>query len=263
MSSNDTHQSDGVADAAAAADAAPLTLQQRLMAEGHERMEGDFCTICFLPIELPAQQHSMIKPCCMKRTCNGCILAARQRGINDNCPFCRTPLPRDEASQLAMVRRRVDKGDAAAILFLGDQYFYGNLGLTKDAPRAIQLWTKAAELGSSDAHSQLGGRYYTGDGVVEDKPRAIHHWQQAALKGEVESRYCLGVAEPDENFELAVQHWMISAKMGHEESLNDIKTMFMDGHATKAQYAEALRGYQHAIEEMKSPQREEAKRLGM
>ena len=44
------------------------------------------------------------------------------------------------------------------------------------------------------------------------------------------------------NYELAVQHWMISAKMGFEESLNDIKGMFMEGHATKAQYAEALLG---------------------
>ena len=65
------------------------------------------------------------------------------------------------------------------------------------------------------------------------------------------------------NYELAVQHWMISAKMGFEESLNDIKGMFMEGHATKAQYAEALLGYQGAVEEMKGPQREEAKRLGV
>ena len=67
----------------------------------------------------------------------------------------------------------------------------------------------------------------------------------------------------EENDELAVQHWMISAKMGYEESLDDIKEMFMEGHATKAQYAEALRGYQDAVEEMKSPHREEAKRLGV
>ena len=39
----------------------------------------------------------------------------------------------------------------------------------------------------------------------------------------------------------------------------------MRGEATKAQYAEALRGYGDAVEEiqMKSPQREEAKRLGI
>ena len=38
-----------------------------------------------------------------------------------------------------------------------------------------------------------------------------------------------------------------------------IKEMFTDGDATKAQYAEALKGYQDAVEETKSHQREEAK----
>ena len=56
---------------------------------------------------------------------------------------------------------------------------------------------------------------------------------------------------------------MISAKLGHENSLNNIKDMFKEGHATKAQYATALRGYGDAVEEMKSHQREEAKRLGL
>ena len=77
-------------------------------------------------------------------------------------------------------------------------------------------------------------------------------------------RHNLGSAEFNEkNYELAVQHLMISAKMGYEKSLNGIKEMFKEGHATKAQYAEALLGYRDALDEMKSPQREEAKRLGV
>ena len=56
---------------------------------------------------------------------------------------------------------------------------------------------------------------------------------------------------------------MISAKMGYEVSLKAIKEMFVKGVATKGQYAEALRGYGDAAEEMKSHQREEAKRRGI
>ena len=40
-----------------------------------------------------------------------------------------------------------------------------------------------------------------------------------------------------------------------------IKKMFVGGFATKAQYTEALRGYQDAVEEMKSHDRDEAKRF--
>ena len=61
------------------------------------------------------------------------------------------------------------------------------------------------------------------------------------------SRHALGVTEYQEgNHDLAMQHWMISAKMGNEVSLNNIKDMFKEGHATKALYAEALLGYQVA-----------------
>ena len=234
------------------------------MASGHERPEEDRCPICFDLIELPMVEHARINVCCMKRVCKGCILAAARRGIYNSCPFCRTPFPPDEASVLAMIEKRVNKGDAAAIKHLGDKYYHGHLGLTKDVPRAIELWTEAAELelGSIKARFQLGHRYFYGKGVEKDKPRGIHHFQQAAMKGDLQSRHNLGFAEhEDGNYELAVQHWMVSAKMGQEESLNNIKTMFKAGHATKAHYAEALIGYRDAVEEMKSPQREEAKRL--
>ena len=134
------------ARAGGAADTAARNLERALMASGHERPEGDACSICFLLIEMPVAAHSKINTCCMKRLCNGCILAASLRGMNDRCPFCRTPLPTDDASQLAMVQKRVDKGDAEAICSLGYQYCYGSMGLTKNVPRAIELWTEAAEL---------------------------------------------------------------------------------------------------------------------
>ena len=86
--------------------------------------------------------------------------------------------------------------------------------------------------------------------------------QQTAMKGHVESRHRLGVVEfEEENYELAVQHYMISAKMGFERSINEIKKLFVMGHATKAHYAEALRGYGNAVEDMKSPHREDAKKI--
>ncbi|EJK53461.1 hypothetical protein THAOC_27107, partial [Thalassiosira oceanica] len=236
-----------VAQAGGSESAGPsaLALQQRLMASGHERPEGDACPICFDLIELPKHKNSKFKACCMKRVCNGCILEARRRGMNGRCPFCRSPLPIDDASELAMIKKRVSKGDANAIYLLGQKYFY--------------------ELGSLDAHYQLGCAYYNGDGVEEDKPMGIHHWQQAAMKGLVESRHMLGAVEYKDNgnYQLAAQHWMISAKMGDQKSLNFIMSMFKEGQATKAQYAEALLGFRDAVEETKSPQREEAKRLGV
>ncbi|EJK65459.1 hypothetical protein THAOC_13671, partial [Thalassiosira oceanica] len=59
-----------------------------------------------------------------------------------------TPFSTDDASELALIQKRVDKGDAEAISHLGEIYHNGRLGLAKDISRAIELWTEAAELGS-------------------------------------------------------------------------------------------------------------------
>jgi len=51
---------------------------------------------------------------------------------------------------------------------------------------------------------------------------------------------------------------MISAKLGFKLSLDMIKMMFTNGNATKTDFVEALRGYQSAVEETRSPDRDEA-----
>ena len=180
--------------------------------------------------------------------------------MGSSCAFCRTSAPKDDASSLAMLQKRIAAGDADAVEFLAGSYYHGDhLGLKKDVLRAVELWTEAAELGSSKAHFELGRSYYNGDGVWQDKAKGVGHWQHAAMKGNVESRHGLGTAEYNAgNYHLAVKHFLISAMMGDKDSLDEIKTFFSQGIATKEQYAEALNGYQNAEEETKSHQREEA-----
>ena len=62
---------------------------EKLYSQGHERLEGDFCSICTLPIPLPMHQNSLSNACCLKRICHGCVMAAQKRGMFD-CPFCRS-----------------------------------------------------------------------------------------------------------------------------------------------------------------------------
>ena len=111
---------------------------EELYSQGHERVEADFCPICTLPIPLPMVVHSVFEACCMKRVCNGCNVAAKKRGMDD-CPFCRTPYPDNDAERLAMIQARVEKKDPAAIYFLGDGYYHGKLGLQKDTKKAVRV----------------------------------------------------------------------------------------------------------------------------
>ena len=158
-----------------------------------------------------------------------------------------------------MVQKRIDAGDPVAIWHLGTKYCFGQNGLKKDVTRAVELYERAAELGVKQAHYNLGVLYDVGTDVEKDMDKAIRHYEAAAMSGHDVARYILGCEDYEAgNYDLALQHWMISAKLGHEASLNNVKGFFMNGFATKADYAGALRGYQSAIKEMSSPDREEA-----
>ncbi|EJK46054.1 hypothetical protein THAOC_35302, partial [Thalassiosira oceanica] len=235
---------------------------EKLYSQGHERAEGGFCLICLLAIPFPTQKHSVLRICCMKTVCAGCCLATVKGGLGKACPFCRTLPPTTDEGFVEMIRIRAAARDPQGIRYLGDVYASGMYGLQEDEPRAFQLWSEAAELGSTTALRQLGVAYSGGRGVAQDNATAIRCWESAAVRGDMESRFCLGGAELlKRKYDRAVRHFMISAKMGHKYSLDKIKKMFADGVATKAQYAEGLKGYQDAVEEMKSSQRDEAMKI--
>mmetsp|Transcript_2808 Transcript_2808/g.6475 ORF Transcript_2808/g.6475 Transcript_2808/m.6475 type:complete len:137 (+) Transcript_2808:31-441(+) len=118
------------------------------------------------------------------------------------------------------------------------------------------------DLGSILAMFDLGDAFHKGDGVEKDHAKATEFYMKAAMQGHVPSRYNLGCYEAKKgNFHRAVRHLLISAKMGEERSLAAIKKMFMTGLTNKEQYAETLKGYQCAAEEMKSHDRDEVKAL--
>ena len=232
---------------------------EQLYSQGLERHERDFCPICTLAIPLPMDKHCVFNACCMKRICDGCNMAARKRGMRD-CPFCRTAYPDNEAGILAMIQKRVAKKDPEAINTLGQKYSYGSLGLKKDLRKAVKLWEEAAGLGSIEALYNLGDAYRLGEGVEKDMAKAAEFYMKAAMQGCVEARHNLGCIEGRMgNCDRAVRHFFISAKVGNKVSLEAMKRGFMEGLATKEQFTEALKGYQDAVEEMKSHDRDEAK----
>ena len=233
-----------------------------LMKKGIVRPDCDNCHICTLPMPLQRDQ-SMFQVCCMKKICDGCNFASVVHGIDDLCFFCKTSRTVNESEQvIAMIQERVEAGDPMATYCLGTIYCTGGIDLPegrlvfeKDLTRGIEVLERAAEGGVTEAHFQLGLRL-----CHEDKAKATKHYESAAMKGHVQARYYLGFAEYQAgNYSLALQHLLISAKLGHEESLNKVRDLCQDGRATRANYGEALKGYMNAVEEMSSSNRDQAR----
>ena len=218
---------------------------EELYSQGHERVEADFCPICLLAIPFPTNTNSVVYVCCMKSVCTGCCLAAKLQGLfGEPCPFCRTPGAKGEEEDLEMIQKRVNARDPEAIFHLGDLHSNGTCGLEKSESRAIELWSEAAELGSTMALTKMGMSHYYGEhGVTQNKAKGVRCWETAAIQGATESRSFLGLIKlENRKCDRAVRHFLISAKMGHKGSVDSIKKMFARGLATKAQYTEALKG---------------------
>jgi hypothetical protein len=240
--------------------------RERCAAELHDKKlfkqpppSKDDCPICMLP--LPSlQSGARYRACCGKMICSGCIHAVEKRdGGVGLCPFCRSPMPTAEES-VEQIKKRAESVDAKAIYNLGCYYSRGSHGFPQDRTKALELWHRAAaELGNTQSYYSIGGAYDVGNGVERDEKKANHYLELAAMRGHVLARYNLGISEYNAgNFGRAVKHYMIAAGCGDNDSVEVIKQMFMNGDATKDDYAKALQVYQAYLGEIKSPQRDEA-----
>ena len=128
--------------------------------------------------------------------------------------------------------------------------------------KANELWLKAGELGCAVAYFNLGTSYENGSGVEVDKKKAIHFYELAAMNGHVNARFNLGCEEGKAgNIDRAYKHFILSARAGDEDSLDNVKDGFMCGMITKDEYANTLRAYQQIHDEMKSDDRDKVQAI--
>ena len=216
------------------------------------------CPICCLPLPLDESKFG-VNSCCSKRICNGCYYANKLReweqGPEQRCPFCREPVPKTEEGGIQNnLMKRVKANDPIALRELGKKCHDEG-----DYNRAFQNFTKAAELGDIVAHYSLSVMYRKGGGVERDEKKEVYHLEEAAIGGHFLARYDLGCTEGENGRkERAMKHWIIAARLGHDDALGVVKKGYILGLVSKEEYAAALRGHQAAVDATKSKQREEA-----
>jgi tetratricopeptide (TPR) repeat protein len=225
-----------------------------LFTQPERSCHGD-CPICFLPLPLDLQKTKMMS-CCTKVICMGCDYANAMReyeaGLEHRCAFCREPLANSNEECDKRLMKRVKKNDPAAIYQMGYKHYHEG-----DYGNALEYLTKAAEMGDAFAHYQLLFMHQNGDGVEKDKKKELYHLEEAAIGGHAAARHNLGVEElKNGRFDRARKHFIIAANHGLENPLKAVRKLYANGHASKEDYAGALRGYQAAVDATKSLERE-------
>jgi TPR repeat protein len=163
------------------------------------------------------------------------------------------PKTQEEIDQNQM--KRVKANDPVALTCLGDK-----CDDEGDYGKAFEYYRKAAELGDLDGHYNLSIMYEEGKGVQKYKKKEVYHLEEAAIGGHTGARYNLGAYEWNgrRDDERAIKHFIIAAKQGHNEALEQVKLSFVDGIVSKEDYTAALRGHQAAVDATKSKQRDAA-----
>jgi tetratricopeptide (TPR) repeat protein len=218
------------------------------------------CPICFLPLPIE-QKKSTFMSCCSKIICIGCDCANKMRehkaGLEKRCVFCREPVSKSMEDVLKRLTKRVKQNDPDAMREMGY-----NRSLEGDYQSALKYFTKATELDCAHTHYDLSILYGEGKGVEKDTEKQVYHLEQAAIAGHPTARHNLGCAEATYGrYERATKHFIIAASLGYHDSLNELRGLYADGHASKEEYAGSLRAYQTAVEATKSVQRAKAESM--
>jgi hypothetical protein len=230
-----------------------------LFTQPDESHHGE-CPICCLLLPLDPTKSTMMV-CCSKLICNGCKFASEKReieaGLEKRCAFCREPPAKSVDETNKRLMKRIKKNDPVAMCHMGrERYEEGDYGT------ALEYLAKAAELGDVLAHYYLSVIYHEGQGVEKDTKQQVYHLEIAAIGGHTYARYNLGIVEAiDSNFERARKHFIINANLGDHDSLKALRQLYAEGHASKEDYADALRAYQAAVDATKSAERETAERF--
>ncbi|KAK1748067.1 Sel1-like repeat family protein [Skeletonema marinoi] len=196
-----------------------------------------------------------------KVICNGCNIANVSREykqkLNIRCPFCRHLYRESEEENERRRKKRFEANDPFALRERGRKHFDD-----RDYERAFEYFTKAADFGDVEAQFNLSLMYREGLGVEKDEKMELYYEEEAAISGDPSSRYSLGCHEGGNGrYDRAVKHWIIAAKLGHDDSVQRLKGMYKSGYVSKEEFASALRGHQAAVDATKSPQRELAGKI--
>ena len=203
--------------------------------------------------ELADENMKQYYRCCGKSICSGCIHSWRKSGNASKCLYCNSEGGKTEEEKVEQITKRAAANDAASISLLAGYYYKGLYGLQQDQTKTMELYGRAADLGCSDTHCNLGSIYNEGGNMKKAKL----HSEVAAMAGHEAARFHLGAMEYNSgNMERAVIHWTISASGGCYQSMHHLRESFEGGDVCRESIDSTLAAYNNSCKEMRSDARD-------
>jgi len=202
---------------------------------------GSCCPICLEDWDV--NQQTIWFTCCFRMICTSCA----EKVETTACPFCATPVSKTNKEELAQVRRHVEEEVPEAIVYLGNAYRDGEIGVVKSMKKAAKLYKRAVELGDLQATFSLASMYYEGDGVKLDKKKARQLYQMAADRGHARAQHNIGsYFHREGQQEEAIRYFKMAAEQGFTPAEFNVGLSNEKGIGVERDLDEAKRWYARA-----------------
>lgn len=166
----------------------------------------------------------------------------------------------DYAAALEDYQKAAEEGTeqlyvVSAMKSIGYLYQYGDsYGVEQDGAKAIEWFTKAADLGDLEAMNRIALIYWRGEAdVAQDVDAAIEWFTKAADLGDSDAMNYLGAMHHngdgvEEDFGVAMEWFRKAADLGHAQAMSNIAYMYRYGNGVAQDGAEAVEWYQKAAD---------------
>ena len=186
-------------------------------------------------------------------------LREKTENLDKKCIFCRVVHDGSRGKDVVMkkYKKRAEANDPFGLSQVAqDHYKKGEF------KSALKMNEMAAALGDADAQFELAKMYRKGQGVEQNNEMEKFYLVRAAVAGHPHARFNLGIYEyRNYMFDRAAKHLIIAANQGLDPAIPALKNGYTNGWVSKEDFAAALRAHKAAVDETKSPQREEAENI--
>ena len=186
------------------------------------------------------------------KTCRAC---AKKKPETRTCSNCRKSKSLIDFSGNSKICKECVGKVSERSYQIGNDYFNGRNGKTKNYSEAVKCYQKAADMGHAEAMVSLAECYENGYGVVKNESIMVMYEKKAAALGNAKAQYLLGNTyylgsggEP-QNYSEAIKWYKKSAEQGNSNAQNSLGSLYMLGLFVEENYLEAIKWYRKAAEQ--------------
>lgn len=159
----------------------------------------------------------------------------------------------DDDELIQFQKLRADQGDTVAMTDMGDLYYWGTHGVSRDHTQAYNYFNRAAQAGNVNAQSAVASMLLKGEGAARDDLTAIKWYEKASEKNHTRALNGLGYIHfhgtggVEANKTLALEYFERAARNAEDgDSIFNAGYCYAMGLGTNANLSRAMEFYEVA-----------------